>query len=263
MVNLKIVLVSDSQDLARDISLVLKVRWPGLSLLSSLETRESTALIHREQPDIVMLVHGTPSVDCFDLISRVRSFSDVPLIVLGQDANAADRLKLLEMGADSWITLSSISMEFITEVNTILRRSSLRNDWNSHFLGGKLAINYPRREVLVSGKKVNLPPILYRILCHLAQNEGRVVSGNELLRRVWGPAYEGEMEILKANIYRLRCKIEQDPARPEIILTERGAGYIILDHETPPPSYKGYSIFFSYAILSILESLHLESFIVA
>ena len=259
--NLKIVLVSNSQEIARDISIFLKVRWSGLSILSSLETREVTALIHREQPDMVMLVHGTPSVDCFDLIAQVRSFSDVPLIVLGQSGNAADRLKLLEMGADGWITISAISMEFITEVNTILRRSASRNDWVNHFLGGKLAINCHRREVLISGNKVKLTPIQYRILCHLAENKGRVVSRDELLRRVWGPAYEGETGILHRNISRLRSKIEEDPTNPEIILTERGVGYIILDHETPSPWYKSYSVLFFHSILGILEAFHPECFV--
>ena len=232
---MKIVLASDSQDLERDISLILKVRWQGLSLISSADTKKATELIHREQPDMVMLDHGTPSLDCFELISQVRGFSGVPLVVLAHDEDADDEVRALEMGADDWITLSSISMQFIARVNAILRRCSGRVGRESYFLGGKLTINYAGREVFVFGKKVKLTPTEYRILCHLADNHGRVVSCDELLRRVWGPFYEGEKEILKRTISRLRSKIEEDPATPEIILTERGAGYTILDQETPAP----------------------------
>lgn len=233
--SMKVVLVSDSQGLARDISLFLKVRWPGLSLLSGVETKEVIELIHGAQPDIVMIDHGTPSLDCFDLISQVRSFSDVPLVVLGQDSNAADEVRALEMGADDWIGLTSVSMQFIARVNAILRRYSGRVDRESYFLGGKLTINYLGREVFVSGRKVRLSPTEYRILCYLAGNHGRVVSCDELLRHVWGPFYEGEKEILKRTISRLRSKIEEDPAIPDIVRTERGAGYIIVSQDAFVP----------------------------
>jgi len=233
--SMKVVLVSECQELARDISLVLNVRWPGLRMLRSLDTKEATALIHSEGPDMVMIDHGMPSLDCFELIAQVRGFSDVPVVVLGQNEDAGDEIRALETGADDWIALSSVSMQFIARVNAILRRCSRRYARESCSLGGKLRINYDGREVLVWGQRVKLTPIEYKILCHLAENRGRVVGCDELLRHVWGPFYEGEKEILKRTISRLRSKIEEDPARPEIIVTERGAGYIILGQEALSP----------------------------
>lgn len=225
---MKALFVGGSEELSETISLILKVRWSELSLLHATEAKESLELIHREQPDIVMLQHGVPSVDCFDLITQIRSFADVPIIVLGQSDDVVDKVRALEMGADDWIARDCMPMEFIAKVTAILRRCPpCSNDHAVSFLGGKLRINYAAHEVCVLGKPVRLTPIEYKLLCQLARNEGSVVSSAELLRCVWGPNYETDKEILKISICRLRAKIEEEPANPQIVLSERGVGYVI------------------------------------
>ena len=231
---MKVLVVSDSKDLSQTISLILKVRWPKLSLVQATEAREGLDLIHREQPDIVMLhllerSEGSASLDCFDLISRIRSFSDVPLIVLSQSNDVVDKIRALEMGADDWIAPSSIPMEFIAKVTAILRRCSANaKEQGASFLDGKLSINYASREVCRLGKPVKLTPIEYKLLYQLVKNGGSVVSHVNLLHSVWGPNYGADPEFLKKYIYRLRSKVEEDPAEPKIILTERGVGYIFV-----------------------------------
>jgi two-component system KDP operon response regulator KdpE len=229
---MKVLVVSYSQDLSDAIFSVLKVRWPDLSLVHASEAEESPELIHREQPDIVMFHSpersaGTPPLDCFDIISQIRSFSDVLLIVISQNDDVMDRVKALEMGADDWVSPSFIPMEFIAKVNAILRRRSANNHEGSFSLNGKLSINYDSRQVNISGKLVKLTPIQYKLLCHLIKNLGKVCSSAELLQHVWGPNYSGETELLKLSVYRLRSKIEADPSNPEIIFNERGVGYVI------------------------------------
>jgi two-component system KDP operon response regulator KdpE len=229
---MKVLVVSYSQDLAQAISAILKVRWPDLSLVHANETRESLELIHREQPDIVMFhlperSEGAPSSDYFDLISQIRSFSSVPLIVISQSDDVMDKVKALETGADDCLSPSSIPVEFIAKVNAILRRCSPNSHNIPFFLNDKLSINYAARQVLISGKLVKLTPIQYKLLCHLIENLGRVCSSAELLQHVWGPHYSGERELLKLNVYRLRSKIEEDPSNPKIIFNERGIGYVI------------------------------------
>jgi two-component system, OmpR family, KDP operon response regulator KdpE len=229
---MKVLVVSHSEDLWQAVSPILKVRWPDLSLVHVNEASESLELIHREQPDVVMFhlperSEGAPPLDCFDRISQIRSFSGVPLIVISQSNDVMDKVKALEMGADDWVSPSFVPMEFIAKVNAILRRCSPRNDRKSYFLGGKLAINYAAREIFVFDKKLKLTPIQYRLLCHLIENQGRVCSSAELLQHVWGPNYSDERELLKLGIYRLRSKIEEDPSNPEIVLNERGIGYVI------------------------------------
>lgn len=224
----KVLIASDSKDLLQTISLILRVRWPELSLVHTTEAREGLDLIHREQPDIVMLHHDSAAPDYFDLISQIRSFSDVPLIVLGQSDDVVDKVRALEMGADDWIARDCVPMEFIAKVTAILRRCSpCSNDHAVSFLDGKLRINYATHEVCVSGRLVKLTPIEYKILSYLAKNQGSVVSSAELRRCVWGPNYETDKEILKINICRLRAKIEEEPANPQIVLSERGVGYVI------------------------------------
>lgn len=229
---MKVLVVSRSQTLAQAISTILKVRWPDLSLVHASEARESLELIYREQPDIVMF-HLTErgeevaTPDCFDLIRQIHSFSSVPLIVISQSDDVMDKVKALEMGADDWVSPSFLPMEFIARVNAILRRRSLDSHDVFLFLNGKLSINYDTRQVNISGKRVKLTPIQYKLLCHLIENQGRVCSSNEILQHVWGPRYGDERELLKLSVYRLRTKIEADPSNPEIILNERGIGYVI------------------------------------
>jgi len=230
---MKVLLVSGSEDLSQTISVILKVRWPNLSLVRTSEASASLQLIHREQPDIAM-VHlperseGSASLDCFDLISQIRGFSDVPLIVISQGDDVIDKVRALETGADDWIVQSSVPMEFIAKVNAILRRCSpYSSSCVSCFFNGKLSIDYATRKVCVLGKLVKLTPIEYKILCQLIRNVGSVVGRADLINSVWGPDYQAAPEFLKKYIHRLRSKVEEDPAIPQMVLTERGVGYII------------------------------------
>jgi len=226
---MRVLVVADSEELAQTISVVLKVRWPQLSLFQASEARLSVDVIHREKPDLVMVDLDSAAVDGFDLISQIRGFCDVPLIVLSQRDDVMDKVRALEMGVDEWIARSSVPMEFIAKVNAILRRcSSLSNRPASSFLNGKLSVDYATRRVTVLGRPVKLTPIEYKILCQLVRNEGSVVSHSNLLHTVWGPNYGADPEFVKKYIYRLRGKVEEDPADPQMILTERGVGYILI-----------------------------------
>jgi two-component system KDP operon response regulator KdpE len=229
---MKVLLVKLPEELSKYIPLVLRVRWPNLSLFHAHEAREAVQLLHNVQPHIAMLhlperSEGAPPVDPFDLISKIRSCSDVPLIVISQSNDVMDKVKALEMGADDWVFPSFIPMEFIAKVNAILRRRSLNNHEVFSFSNGKLSINYATRQVRILGKPVKLTPIQYKLLCHLIKNQGRVCSSAELLQHVWGPNYSDDRELLKLGVYRLRSKIEEDPSNPEIIFNERGIGYVI------------------------------------
>jgi len=229
---MRVLAVSCSQDLIQDISFILKIRWPDLSLVHVDEAAESLELIHREQPDVVMFHLSeqcleAPPPNCFDIISQLRSLSDVPLIVISQSDDVMDKVKALDMGADDWVSPYFVPMEFIAKVNAIVRRRSSNNHVASFLMDGKLSIDYDARQVCISGKPVKLTPIQYKLLCHLIKNRGRVCSTAELLQHVWGPNYSDDRELLKLSVYRLRSRIEEDPSNPEIISNERGIGYVI------------------------------------
>ncbi|MFP3879718.1 MAG: winged helix-turn-helix domain-containing protein [Dehalococcoidia bacterium] len=225
---MKFLFVGDSDELVQAMSIILKVRWRDLSLIHATEARQATELIHREQPDIVLLQIDAASPDDFDLIGEIRSFSDVPLIALSPSKDVMDKVRALEMGADDCIPPSS-PMEYIAKVNAILRRCSpLGDKHTASFLCGKLTINYATHDVYVNGKPVELTPIEYKILYQLVRNEGSVVGHKNLLNSVWGPHYGAAPEFLKKYIHRLRSKIEEDPADPKIICTIRGVGYAFI-----------------------------------
>lgn len=229
---MKVLLIRVPEQVSRDVSLALRVRWPDLSLLRADEAREALQLVHSEQPHLALLYlpdesQGSSPEDCFGLIGEIRSFSTVPLIVLGRSDDVMDKVKALEIGADDWISPHFSPMEFIARVNAILRRCSPQKPGVASFLDGKLSIDYATRRVSVFGRTVRLTPIQYRIFCYLAENEGRICTTGELLRYVWGPNSSDDRELLKLNVYRLRSKIEEDPRNPEIIFNERGTGYVI------------------------------------
>jgi DNA-binding response OmpR family regulator len=229
---MKALVVGCPQHLVQDISFILKVRWPDLCLAHADEAGESPELIHREQPDVVMFHISqqcleAPPPNCFDLIGQIRGFSDVPLIVISRSEDILDKVKALDMGADDWVSPSFVPMEFIAKVNAILRRRSPSNHLSSSLVDGRLSIDYDAHQVCISGKPVKLTPIQYKLLCHLAKNQGRVCSATELLQHVWGPNYSDDRELLKLSVYRLRSRIEEDPSNPEIISNERGIGYVI------------------------------------
>jgi len=176
-----------------------------------------------------MLHLDAPGAGWFDLIGQIRSFSRVPIIVLSQSSDIVSKVKALEMGTDGWITGDCMPMEFIARVNAILRRCYPHS--NNHvfcFFNGRLSIsiNYAAHEVCLLGKRVNLTPIECKILYQLVRHEGSVVSCTEQLRSVWGPDYDADPEFVKKYIYCLHCKLEEDPANPQLIVTERGAGYL-------------------------------------
>jgi len=228
---MKALVIGGSQNLAQDISIILKVRWPELTLLHSIEVRESLEQIYREQPDIVMLHLDSEIANSFDLIGQIRSFSSVPLIVLSSSDDIIDKVRALEMGADDWIDPSTIPMEFIAKVNAVLRRCTHHssNHFRS-FLHGKLSIDYDSHQICVSGKIKKLTPIEYKILSQLVNNEGRIVTRADLLHSVWGPDYRADPAFLKKYIHSIRSKLEEHPANPQVILSERGVGYIFTPH---------------------------------
>ncbi|MFO7772706.1 MAG: response regulator transcription factor [Dehalococcoidia bacterium] len=214
---MKVLFVKLPEEISRYIPLVLKVRWPDASLLRTDEADEALQLVHSDHFDLALLhLPGRSEVsspeDCFDLISQIRAFSDLPLIVISESDDVTDRIKALEIGADDWIPPYFSPMEFIAKVNAILRRCAPHKPGLSFFLDGKLSIDYATRQVCISGRPVKLTPIQYRIFSYLAQNEGRVCTASELLRYVWGPNSGDDKELLKLNVYRLRSRIERDPS---------------------------------------------------
>ncbi|MBI2859729.1 MAG: response regulator transcription factor [Chloroflexi bacterium] len=223
------VLVLESNPIAtRDVHFCLKVRWPDVVVLNTKEGQRAIDLVETESPDLVIAASKLPDMDTGDFISRVRNFSDVPLIVLAQGESDMDRVRFLEAGADDCISLPFSPIELLTKVRVLLRRTwglgfNMRNE-QPFSVGDRLTINAGTREVTVEDRPVRLTPIEYRVLLELARNQGKVVSHEMLLERAWGNEYISEVGFTKRYVYRLRQKLENGAAKP-LIVSERGVGY--------------------------------------
>ena len=225
---MKVLLVGGSEELCATLRVVLRVRWHNIELSHVANWRESLSVLRREEPVLVLVDCSSDVAVCCDLISQVRSFSDVPLVVVGDGEDVTAKVRALETGADDWIHASSIPMEFIARVNALLRRYRTESESAmALYSNGPLSIDFATQEARISGRRLGLTPTEFKVLCLLARHEGTVVTREALLSTVWGSESYSDPEFVKKYIHRLRVKLEDDPADPRIIVNRRGVGYML------------------------------------
>lgn len=183
-------------------------------------------------PDLILLDVMMPDLDGFETLRLIREVSTVPVIMLTAKGEEDDRVRGLELGADDYITKPFSPRELVSRVRAVLRRTEMPSVSTHEVIeiDDRLKLDFDRREVWVEGKLVNLRPTEYRLLYHLFQNAGWVVPHEQLLAKVWGYEYRDETHYLRLYINYLRKKLEEDPANPKYILTERSVGYRFVDY---------------------------------
>jgi len=226
---MKALIIDNTAETVELVSLCFKLGWPEADIHSSSTGEGGVDLVEKEHPDIVILEIVLPDIDGFEVLRRIRLFSEVAAIVLTERNKELDMLKAFELGADDYITKPFSQVGLLARVKAVLRRSQAWSmDENLEpFSNGNLHIDYATRQVIINGKEQKLTPIEYSLLVHLTINAGRVMTHSELLRKARGAEYVEATENLKVYIQRLRRKIEDDPSNPKFILTERGVGYIV------------------------------------
>jgi two-component system, OmpR family, KDP operon response regulator KdpE len=179
------------------------------------------------RPDLVLLDLSLPEMDGWEVCHRIRDMSDVPIIMLTNNGQKSDILKGFSLGADDLVNKPPDFPELIARMGAVLRRSTSikRDDKPSTFHHPEMEVDWRSHEVYIRGKLVKLSPIEFKLLTCLIENRGWLVTHEELLRKVWGPDYISDKSFVKLYIRYLRQKIEKDPSRPQLILTERGIGY--------------------------------------
>jgi len=225
-VEIKALVVGGNSELAGTLEVILKVRWHDLELMRVAGPGEAVRFVTREEPSLLLVAMDEPG-RCCDLITQVRACSSVPVIVVGESDDVAFKVRALETGADDWIRASSIPMEFIARINALLRRCSGLDVSKGSYLNGSLAIDFATQEARINGRRAELTPTEFKVLCHLARHEGSVVTRERLLGEVWGDVETADPEALKKYIYRLRTKLGDDAAEPHFILNRRGVGYML------------------------------------
>ena len=225
----RILVVDDEERMVRFIRLNLE--HDGFQVSEAFNGKEAIQKIRDVTPDLILLDVMMPDIDGFEVLETVREVSQVPVIMLTAKGEEDDRVRGLELGADDYVTKPFSPRELVSRVKAVLRRTEGASG-SMHGLievDDRLKIDFDRREIWLEGKLVKLRPTEYRMLYHLVQNAGWVVTHDQLLTKVWGYEYRDEPHYVRLYINYLRQKLEANPSDPKYILTERGVGYRFVD----------------------------------
>ena len=181
------------------------------------------------QPDLVILDLGLPDGDGVQLVQELRSWSQLPVLILSARSDEINKVRALDAGADDYLTKPFGIPELLARVRALLRRSQRMPESTPLLCFGEIELDLARRQVLRAGEEVHLTPIEYRLLTYLAGNAGRVLTQRQLLQEVWGPNHTGQAHYLRVYMANLRRKLEADPAHPEWIITVHGEGYLLAE----------------------------------
>jgi two-component system KDP operon response regulator KdpE len=210
-----------------DIRMVLRTLLESAGYRVSLAPNAARALIEARahRPDAVLVDLGLPDRDGQQLISEIRGFASVPVIVLSARGAEQEKIAALDHGADDYVTKPFNAGELLARLRAALRRSARSAEQSEVVTVGRLTIDLARREARDESGPVHFTPLEFRLLAVLVRNLGLVVTQEQVIREVWGPGRLDDTRRLRAYVKMLRQKIEPEPSRPRLLLTEAGVGY--------------------------------------
>ena len=200
----------------------------GYRVLEAERAVEAVAMVTSHHPELVLLDLGLPDADGIDLTRQLREWSRVPIIVISARGREDDKVSALDAGADDYLTKPFGVNELLARLRVALRHARAAPDAPTVLEAGPLRIDLARREVTVDGREARLTPTEYKLLALLARHAGKVLTHRQILRDVWGPNAT-EAHWVRVHMAELRKKIEADPARPRLLVTEPGVGYRLRD----------------------------------
>ncbi len=219
----RVLIVDDEPQIRRFLSASLNSHQ--YTVIEAHTGNEAIRLCTTAQPDLVILDLGLPDIDGRDVLSRIREWSRVPIIVLSVRFDEQDKIDALDRGADDYVTKPFSMGELLARMRTALRHRVDVNADSPLFASGGLSVDVTRRVVTVEEEEVRLSRKEYEVLRVLVKHAGKVITHQQLLREVWGPAHVNETQYLRVYVGQLRQKIERDPTQPRYIVTEAGVGY--------------------------------------
>jgi two-component system KDP operon response regulator KdpE len=233
---MRVLVVDDEADVVESVRLGFTLQWREMDVLGAGGGEEALDVVEREYPDIVLLDVGLPDIDGFEVLRRIRAFSDVPVVRLTARDDALDKVKGLELGADDYVTKPFNHLELLARVKAVLRRLDMPAPTSRapSFRAGDLEVDFGRQEARLRGERLDLTPTEYKLLYHLVRNAGHILQHGTLLAKVWGREYVDEVDYVRVYIRRLRDKLGDDPEVPRYIRTERGLGYRFVGADRPP-----------------------------
>lgn len=217
----RILVVDDERPILRFLSASLSGQY---EITEAATGEDAIRAVASEHPDLVILDLGLPDMDGVEVTRRVREWTDIPIIIVSVREQESEKVAALDAGADDYLTKPFGAGELTARIRVALRHSAPVES-NVVFTSDDLSVDLARRLVSVGGQPVDLTPNEYDILRALIQHAGKVLTHRQLLRTVWGTAYESETHMLRVNVSNLRRKIERSAAQPQHIITEPGVGY--------------------------------------
>lgn len=220
-----VLIVDDESALRNFVRRNLEVR--GFSALTAANGLEALAIFSTTRVDLVILDVMMPHMDGLETIRRIRQESLTPIIVLSALGEENDKIQALNLGADDYLTKPFGVGELLARVQAVLRRSQWGDTSSSQgqITRGDIVADLERHTLKVRGEPLELTPTEFNLLVYLMERAGKVLPHQMILQNVWGPEYGTESEYLRVYIGRLRQKIEENPAKPQYLITERGIGY--------------------------------------
>jgi two-component system, OmpR family, KDP operon response regulator KdpE len=220
-----ILVVEDEPQMQRFLRVTLRVHH--YRVIEAMSGKDALVAAAARRPDLVILDLGLPDEDGMGVLGKLRSWYRAPVLVVSARHQENDKIQALDAGADDYLTKPFGTGELLARVRVALRnhnRLTAAAD-QGVFAHGDLRVDHDRQEVTLRGQSVKLTPLEYRLLHTLIRHAGRVVTRRQLLREVWGEDQVGEAHYLRVYMSALRRKLEQDPARPQLLLTEQNVGY--------------------------------------
>ena len=223
--SITVLVVDDEPRLVDVVRMNLEVE--GYRVVAATSGMEALERLKQDLPDLVILDVMMPDMDGYETLRQMREVSNVPVIMLTVRQDEQDRIRGLEIGADDYLGKPYSPRELQSRIKAVLRRTFTPSPARKTAIvvDNDLTIDFDRHKVWVRGAEVTLRPTEYRLLYHLVNNAGRLLTHETLLSKVWGHEYRDESHYLRLYITYLRQKLERDPAHPKYILTERGVGY--------------------------------------
>jgi two-component system KDP operon response regulator KdpE len=219
--DVRVLVVDDERSIRRFLKASLGSQF---AIFEATNGEEALAAVVADRPDVIILDLGLPDIDGVEVTRRLREWTQIPIIVISVREQEKDKIAALDAGADDYLTKPFGVGELMARLRAALRRSA-QAEAEPVFKTGELVVDLNQREVHVGDQLVSLTPTEYDLLRNLVKHAGKVLTHDQLLRAVWGTAYESETHMLQVNISNLRRKIELDPVRPTYLITEPGVGY--------------------------------------
>ncbi len=197
----------------------------GFAVESALTGAEALRKLRQAPPELVILDLGLTDMDGKAVLAAIRETSSMPVVVLSARDSEAEKVALLNAGADDYVSKPFGAGELVARINTALRHAVTSAGATAIFAAGDLTVDTLAHRVTLKGETVKLTPREYDLLHLLARHAGRLLTHQQILKEVWGPSHRDDTQYLRVFVSRLRQKIEVDAAQPRLLLTESGVGY--------------------------------------